>query len=47
MDTGALEAFIAEQGVDRIPLVMVTVTNNSVAGGQSAWRTCSAVPGHL
>ncbi len=33
MDIGALEAFIAERGVEHIPLVMVTVTNNS-GGGQ-------------
>jgi tryptophanase len=33
MDTAALEAFIAERGPEQIPLVMVTVTNNS-GGGQ-------------
>lgn len=33
MDTAALEAFIAEKGVENIPLIMLTVTNNS-AGGQ-------------
>ena len=33
MDTDALDAFIAERGVERIPLVMVTITNNS-GGGQ-------------
>jgi tryptophanase len=33
MDTAALEAFIDEKGVDNIPIIMITVTNNS-AGGQ-------------
>ena len=33
MDTAALDAFIAERGAEHIPLVMVTVTNNS-GGGQ-------------
>ena len=33
MDTDALDALIAERGVEHIPLVMVTVTNNS-GGGQ-------------
>jgi tryptophanase len=33
MDTEALEAFIADKGVEAIPLIMITVTNNS-AGGQ-------------
>jgi tryptophanase len=33
MDTDALDAFIAERGVEQVPLVMVTVTNNS-GGGQ-------------
>jgi tryptophanase len=33
MDVDALDAFIAERGAENIPLVMVTVTNNS-GGGQ-------------
>jgi tryptophanase len=33
MDTDALDAFIRERGTEHIPLVMVTVTNNS-GGGQ-------------
>lgn len=33
MDTAALEALVAEHGPDKIPLIMVTITNNS-GGGQ-------------
>ena len=33
MDTGALEKLVAEHGPERIPVIMITVTNNS-AGGQ-------------
>jgi tryptophanase len=33
MDTDALDAFIAQRGVEHIPLVMMTITNNS-GGGQ-------------
>ncbi|MCB2229348.1 tryptophanase [bacterium] len=33
MDTEALEAFIKEEGVDAIPMVIMTITNNS-SGGQ-------------
>jgi tryptophanase len=33
MDVGALEALIAHEGEDKIPLVMLTITNNS-GGGQ-------------
>jgi tryptophanase len=33
MDTDALDAFIRDRGVERIPLVMMTITNNS-GGGQ-------------
>ena len=33
MDIAALEQLVAEQGPDRIPLIMVTITNNS-GGGQ-------------
>jgi tryptophanase len=33
MDTDALDAFIAERGAENVPLVMVTITNNS-GGGQ-------------
>ncbi len=33
MDTAALEALVAEHGPERIPVIMVTVTNNS-SGGQ-------------
>jgi tryptophanase len=33
MDTDALDAFIRERGAEHVPLVMVTVTNNS-GGGQ-------------
>src|ERR1041384_4228923 len=36
IDVGALDRFIGEKGKDRIPLVMLTVTNNA-ASGQPAW----------
>ena len=32
MDTAALEALIAKHGAERIPVIMVTITNNSVGG---------------
>ncbi|MBA7606193.1 Tyrosine phenol-lyase [subsurface metagenome] len=32
MDTGALEELIAEVGTERIPLIMITITNNSMGG---------------
>jgi len=32
LDTGALEELITEVGTERIPLIMITVTNNSLGG---------------
>jgi tryptophanase len=39
MDTGALERFIAETGRENVPLIMITVTNNS-GGGQPVSMAC-------
>ncbi len=43
MDVAALEALIENVGRERIPLVMLTVTNNSAAASPSRWKTCKAV----
>lgn len=32
LDTGRLERFIAEKGADKVPVVLMTVTNNSMGG---------------
>jgi len=48
MDTEALERLIAEHGRERIPLIMVTVTNNSGGGSPCPWPTssrCAPSPG--
>jgi tryptophanase len=43
MDTARLEAFIEEHGAERIPVVIMTITNNS-SGGQYRWRTFGRHP---
>ena len=41
LDVEALERLIATQGAANIPLIMITVTNNSVGVSQFRWQTWS------
>jgi tryptophanase len=43
MDTAALEALIAREGKDKIPLVMLTITNNSGGGQPVSMANIAAV----
>jgi len=43
MDTERLEAFIKEKGTEAIPLIYVTVTNNTVAGQPVSLKNIKAV----
>jgi tryptophanase len=45
MDTAALEALIAAEGADRIPLAMLTITNNSGGGQPVSMANIEAVKG--
>ena len=41
MDVAALEAFLTERGAENVPVVFVTITNNSVAASRCRWPTCA------
>ncbi|MEW6413344.1 MAG: tryptophanase [Candidatus Zixiibacteriota bacterium] len=43
MDTEKLEAFIREHGVENIPMVLMTITNNSVGGQPVSMKNIKAV----
>jgi hypothetical protein len=47
MDTDALESFIAEKGVENVPLIMITVTNNSAGGQPVSMENVQKVGGTL